>query len=141
MVLRIPATPLGSSLLKDQVLLLLVEDEALIRLNLEEELTGAGFALIVASNGRQALTEIETDTGRFSGVVTDIRLGAGPTGWDVARRARELAPGIPVIYVSGDSAHEWDSRGLPNSVMIKKPFVTAQVLTAISTLLNQTSTA
>ncbi|MDP8919398.1 MAG: response regulator, partial [Pseudomonadota bacterium] len=81
------------------------------------------------------------DTGRFSGVVTDIRLGAGPTGWDVARRARELAPGIPVIYVSGDSAHEWDSRGLPNSVMITKPFVTAQVLTAISTLLNQTSAA
>ena len=141
MVLRIPATPLGRSLLDDQVLLLLVEDEALIRLNLEEELTGAGFALIVASNGRQALTEIETDTGRFSGVVTDIRLGSGPTGWDVARRARELAPGIPVIYVSGDSAHEWHSRGLPNSVMITKPFVTAQVLTAISTLLNQTSAA
>ena len=91
--------------------------------------------------GRQALTEIEADAGRFSGVVTDIRLGSGPTGWDVARRARELVPGIPVVYVSGDSAYEWDSRGLPNSVMIRKPFVTAQVLTAISTLLNQTSTA
>lgn len=123
----------------DQVLLLLVEDETLIRMNLEEELADAGFALVVVKDGRQALAEIEADVARFRGVVTDIRLGRGPSGWDVARRARELMPEMPVVYTSGDSAHEWTAQGVPNSVMVTKPFVTAQIITAVSNLLNQTS--
>lgn len=121
----------------DRVLILLVEDEALIRINLEEELSDAGFILVVARDGRQALAEIETEVTRFRGIVTDIRLGQGPTGWDVARRARELVPEMPVTYVSGDSAHEWAARGVPNSVMVQKPFIAAQIITAMSTLLNQ----
>lgn len=39
--------------------------------------------------------------------------------------------------MSGDSAHEWTAQGVPNSVMVSKPFVVAQIITAISTLLNQ----
>ena len=53
------------------------------------------------------------------------------------RRTRELVPGISVVYISGDSAHEWDSQGVPNRVMVKKPFVAAQIITAISMLLNE----
>lgn len=116
-----------------------MEDETLIRMNLEEELADAGFALVVVKDGRQALAEIEADVARFRGVVTDIRLGRGPSGWDVARRARELMPEMPVVYTSGDSAHEWTAQGVPNSVMVTKPFVTAQIITAVSNLLNQTS--
>ena len=119
------------------ILLLLAEDEALIRMHLEEELRDAGFDLVVAGNGRQAIREIETEASRFRGVVTDIRLGHGPDGREIARRARELVPGIPVVYMSGDSANEWGSRGVPESVMVAKPFVTIQVITAITTLLNQ----
>ena len=120
------------------VLLLLVEDEALIRMNLEEELTEAGFELAVTTNGRQAMAELEADPARFRGVVTDIRLGRGPDGWEIARRARKAVPEMPVVYVSGDSAYEWAARGVPRSVMVAKPFVSAQVITALSTLLNQT---
>jgi DNA-binding response OmpR family regulator len=120
------------------VLLLLAEDEALIRMHLEEELRDAGFDVVTALDGAQAMTELETDAARFRGVVTDIRLKVGAEGWEVAKRARELAPGIAVVYVSGDSAHEWGSRGVPESVMVAKPFVAVQVITAMSTLLNQT---
>jgi CheY-like chemotaxis protein len=120
------------------VLLLLAEDEALIRMHLEEELRDAGFDVVTALDGAQAITELETDAARFRGVVTDIRLKVGAEGWEVAKRARELAPGIAVVYVSGDSAHEWGSRGVPESVMVAKPFVAVQVITAMSTLLNQT---
>ncbi len=125
----------------DQVLLLLVEDEALIRMHLEEDLSEAGFKLVVAVNGKQAMIELEADAARFRGVLTDIRLGQGPNGWVIARHARELVPHIPIVYISGDSAHEWDAQGVPNSVMVSKPFVAAQIITAVSTLLNQTSTA
>ena len=123
----------------DSILLLLVEDEALIRMNLQDELEEAGFALVVASNGGQAMAELEADATRFRGVLTDIRLGSGPNGWDVARRARELVPGVPMVYISADSAQDWDAQGVPNSVMVAKPFVVAQIITALSTLLNEAS--
>ena len=70
----------------------------------------------------------------------DIRLGAGPDGWAVARRARELVPTMPVVYMSGDSSPEWSSKGVPNSLMVAKPFAPAQIITAVSTLLNAADT-
>ena len=120
-------------------MLLLVEDEVLIRINLQEELEEAGFALVVASNGGQAMAELEVDATRFRGVLTDIRLGSGPNGWEVARRARELVPGVPMVYISADSAQDWDAQGVPGSIMVAKPFVVAQIITALSTLLNEAS--
>jgi DNA-binding response OmpR family regulator len=69
-------------------------------------------------------------------MVTDIRLGEGPNGWDVARHAREVIPTMPVVYMSGDSANEHSAYGVPDSVMLQKPFATAQLVTAISTLMN-----
>ena len=119
----------------DNVLLLLVEDEVLIRMNLEEELAEAGFELAVTTNGRQAMAELEADPARFCALVTDIRLGRGPDGWEIARRARQAVPEMPVVYVSGDSAFEWAARGVPNSVIVAKPFHPTEVVTALSTLL------
>jgi CheY-like chemotaxis protein len=65
-------------------------------------------------------------------LVTDIELGGRLTGWDVAQRARELKPDLPVIYMTGNSGDEWASRGVPNSVLITKPFAPAQIVTAVS---------
>jgi DNA-binding response OmpR family regulator len=121
----------------DSILILLVEDEALIRMHLEAELAEAGFALVVAANGVEAMVELGIDATRFRAVLTDIRIGGDLDGWDVARHARELKPEIPVIYISGDSGHEWPVKGVPGSVMVAKPFATAQIITAVSMVLNQ----
>jgi CheY-like chemotaxis protein len=67
-------------------------------------------------------------------LITDIKLGSKMNGWEVARHARQTYPGIAVVYMSGDSAADWTAEGVPNSVMLQKPFATAQVTTAISTL-------
>jgi DNA-binding response OmpR family regulator len=117
--------------------LLLVEDEALILLDVKEILREAGFDSVAAPNGQAAMKEIETDASRFSAVVTDIDLGNGPTGWEVARRARELSEGIPIIYMSGASYGDWSSQGVPKSVMIVKPFAPAQLVTALATLITE----
>ena len=69
-------------------------------------------------------------------MLTDIRLGSGPSGWDVARHAREANPIVPVVYVSGDSASDWVVYGVPHSIMIPKPYAFPQVVTAVSTLMN-----
>jgi DNA-binding response OmpR family regulator len=117
-------------------ILLLVEDEVLIQEMLDTEFTEAGFEVAAVSSGTQALAELNADATRFKAIVTDIRLGAGPKGWDVADRARELVATMPIVYISGDSAHEWASKGVSNSVMVSKPFTPAQIITAVSTLLN-----
>ena len=119
------------------VILLLVEDDDVIQNVLNDALSEAGFDVVVASNGTKAIAELNADGERFKGLITDIRLGVGPKGWDVGRRAREIVPGMPVIYMSGNSADEWSANGVPESIMLQKPFVMAQLITAITTLLNQ----
>jgi hypothetical protein len=41
-----------------------------------------------------------------------------------------------VIYVTASSAEEWASYGVPNSILIPKPFARAQLISAIASLLN-----
>ena len=73
----------------------------------------------------------------FRYLLTDVDLRPGKlTGCGVAKQTRELNPGLPVIYMTGDSADECSARGVPNSVLITKPFAPAQVVTALSQLLN-----
>jgi len=122
------------------IVLLLVEDEALILVDVKDGLSDAGFEVVAAHDGIQALAELDADANRFKAVVTDIQLGSGPDGWEIGRHARELVPDMPVIYMSGGSNTDWSSRGVPDSLMIAKPFVMAQLVTAISTLINNADT-
>lgn len=121
-------------------LLLYVEDELIIQDMVESALREAGYEVLIASHGTQALDLLGTSNGSLRGLVTDIDLGIGPDGWDVACKARELTGGLPVVYVSGASEGEWTSRGVPNSLMIAKPFAPAQIVVAISSLLVSSDT-
>jgi CheY-like chemotaxis protein len=122
------------------LIVLVVEDEALLRELLIEALGGAGYHALIASSGTEAIQLMEAQAIRA--LVTDIDLGrSSPTGWDVARRARELHPELPVVYVTGDSANAWPPQGVPSSVLITKPFAPAQVVTAVSQSLNAVSSA
>jgi CheY-like chemotaxis protein len=121
----------------NEILVLLVEDEPLVVLSLQDALSEDGFAVAASHSGHEALARLNEATPAPSALVTDIRLGAGPDGWEVARKAREAYPEIAVVYMSGDSAADYSSHGVPDSVMLQKPFASAQLVTAISTLLNK----
>jgi CheY-like chemotaxis protein len=112
----------------------------MVRLDALDALEAGGYTIIEAANGEEALAAIGNDGDALAGIITDIRLGSGPDGWDVARHARERTPDIPIVYTSGDSAHEWPVQGVPNSVMVQKPYAAAQLVTAISTLLTSVDT-
>ncbi|HEY0311057.1 MAG TPA: response regulator [Allosphingosinicella sp.] len=122
--------------MEPKILILLAEDEPLVGLTMQSSLEDGGYGVLHVESGNAAIAAIDRQAGALSGLITDIRLGAGPDGWDVARHARETTPTLPVVYMSGDSAHEHSARGVPDSVMLQKPFAPAQLLTAISTLLN-----
>ncbi|MBV8593010.1 MAG: response regulator [Caulobacteraceae bacterium] len=120
--------------------LLLVEDEELVIALLEEALGESGFEVVVARTGPEALAELETDAARFRAVLSDIRLPGSADGWAVGHRARELVADMPIVYMSGDSSHDWSSKGVPGSVMLTKPFAPAQIITAVTTLMNEVDT-
>jgi DNA-binding response OmpR family regulator len=58
-------------------------------------------------------------------------------GWELTRLAREINPELPVVYMTSASADEWPANGVPNSILLQKPFAMAQLLTAVSQLLNK----
>jgi DNA-binding response OmpR family regulator len=118
-----------------KVLIFVVEDEETIQEVLKYALEDAGFAVSAASSGEDAMKMLDTNGEFFRGLVTDVNLGSTTTGWDVAKRAREIIDQLPVVYVTANG-HEWGSKGVPNSVLLPKPFAGAQLVTAISQLLN-----
>ena len=116
--------------------MLYVEDEALLRELAITVLNEAGFSVTAIQSGREAMAALEAPDSLICALVTDIDLGGAPNGWEVARRARELFPDLPIIYVSGGSAHEWTSMGVPGSVLVAKPYAVAQLVVAVSTAMN-----
>ena len=115
---------------------LLVEDEPLIRDLLQGALEDGGFEVAYANNGDGAIDVLQRRPGEFAGVVTDVALGGGMTGWDVGHAARRISPVIAVVYMSGASSHQWESEGVPGSTMLMKPFAPAQLLVALATQIN-----
>lgn len=120
----------------DPVRILVVEDELSIRQFVEEALSDGGFKVEVAPTGEDALSRFRDDRSGYRALLTDIGIGTGLNGWVLARKIREIDPEFPVVYMTGGHAEEWKSQGVPNSILIEKPFVPAQLVAAISQLLN-----
>ncbi len=118
-------------------LVLVVEDEALLAYFVEQTLTDAGYEVLLAANGEEALAAIAEQVEDLAGLVTDIRWRKGPDGWEIARAARDLNHSLPVIYMTGDSAADWAVQGVPKSVMLQKPFTPVQLTTALANLQNE----
>ena len=126
----------------DSPVVLVVEDEALIHYMIEDTLAEGGYAAVFASSGERAVELLRAKDQTFRALLTDINLGRGKlAGWDVARHAREINPKLPVVYMTGDSGHEWAAQGVPNSLLLSKPFASAQMLTAVSELINEATSS
>jgi DNA-binding response OmpR family regulator len=120
----------------DAVTVLVIEDDRLIQLMVEEALSDGGFQSDVTGSGEEAMTLLQGSKTPYRAIITDINLAGKRNGWEVAQRSREIDPSMPVIYMTGTHAEDWASRGVPNSVMLTKPFAPAQLVTALSNLLN-----
>ena len=73
---------------------------------------------------------------KYRALVADINILGRIDGWEVAKQAREIDPAFSVIYMTGAGADQWASHGVPISILMTKPFAPAQLVTAISNLLN-----
>jgi len=118
------------------ITILVVEDDQPVQATVEDALSDGGFESSLTASGEEAIGLLQGGRSQFRAVVTDINLLGKIGGWEVARTAREIDPTMPVIYMTGSHAEDWASKGVPNSIMLAKPFAPAQLVTAISNLLN-----
>ncbi|GGI32757.1 response regulator [Bradyrhizobium guangdongense] len=117
-------------------IILVVEDEEAIQIIVEEALAEGGFEIEIVKTGEEAITLLKSGLRPYRAVVTDVNLLGRLDGWEIARAAREIDPHFPVVYMTGAAADKWPVLGVPNSILLQKPFAPAQVVAAVSQLLN-----
>jgi CheY-like chemotaxis protein len=121
--------------LEESPVILVVEDDPPIQIIVEDALVDGGFEPAISPSGEEAMTLLKGHKGKYHALVTDITLLGRLDGWEVAKRARELDPAFPVLYITGAYADRWPSQGVPNSVLLTKPFAPAQLVTAVNRMM------
>jgi CheY-like chemotaxis protein len=108
--------------------ILIVDDEPLIRIQIREILEKEGFAVKEAANVHQALQLLDEDG--ISAVLTDIEMPGGLNGLDLARMVRAMWPAMPLIVTSGHflpRPHELP----PHTPLLTKPFSPERLVSTV----------
>jgi len=115
--------------------ILLVEDEEAVRHACRRILERAGFHVVEASDGSEALAEL-ADTS-IDLLLTDVIMPNGISGRDLAQRLQTSRPDLPVLYMSGYTADVIATRGIlePGICVVEKPFTTSELLGKVRELL------
>ncbi|MEV6490296.1 PAS domain S-box protein, partial [Actinoplanes sp. NPDC051633] len=109
--------------------ILMVEDEDDLRVITGRILTRAGYQVLTASGGEEAIHLAQTHPGGIDLLLTDVIMPK-MTGNEVAARIRSLRPDVPVLYMSGYAEPVLTENGtLPEGVtIIEKPFTSRDLL-------------
>ena len=115
--------------------LLLAEDDFVCNLALGEYLIGEGYSVETVDCGSAAYEAIDR-AGVLSALLTDVDLGPGPNGFEVARHARAAYPDLPVVYISSADVSRYACEGVSGSEFIAKPSTPRHVLEALGRVLH-----
>jgi PAS domain S-box-containing protein len=113
-------------------LILVAEDEEQVRKVAARALTEAGYRVLEAANGREALEQVARAPAPVRLVLTDVVMPE-MSGRELADRLALLLPGTPVLFTSGYTDGEIRRRGLltPQSEFLDKPFTPDAVVRAV----------
>ncbi|MGD8863141.1 MAG: ATP-binding protein [Myxococcales bacterium] len=118
--------------------ILLVEDDDLVRSVTLEGLRDEGYEVTAVSGGEAALRLLRADPDVVDLLISDMRM-PGMTGDVLAGQARQIAPTLPVLFVSGyaeqalaDAAARHSGE---HSAYLHKPFTLAELAAAVARLL------
>lgn len=101
-------------------IVLIVEDEPIVRSMLTGYLRKAGFAVVTAESGEKALEIIGAATTRLDWLYTDIKLPGSVDGWIVGAEFHLRHPMRPVVYATVSAPPS--PAQTAQSIFIKKPF-------------------
>jgi two-component system OmpR family response regulator len=108
--------------------ILIVEDDTLIQDILVPELRDAGFNVVVAGTGEDALAILQDRRHTIDWLFTDIRLPGVIDGWRVADEFRFSHPLRPVVYASAFPSEQ--PRPVAHSIFIRKPYRPSEIVEA-----------
>ena len=111
----VQAGDMGTMAVEHGRVALVVEDDPVVRAMAARGLREAGYDVLEAVNGREAVDLIGTHTGRLDVVVTDIGMPE-MDGYDLARWLGEARPDMPIVFMSGYGDPE------PKVPFLQKPF-------------------
>jgi len=98
-----------------------VEDDDLVRMTIALMLEDDGFGVVEAANAAEALTLIRGGLDA-SVLVTDVDLGAGASGVQLADTLRAIQPDIGIVFITGRPASIGHRPGNPHEAVLSKPF-------------------
>jgi two-component system, cell cycle sensor histidine kinase and response regulator CckA len=130
------ATPADAPAAPTPRAILVAEDEPAVLTLIERVLSGAGYAVVTASSGAEALRVAGARRQGIDLLVSDAVM-PGMQGVDLARRLREWRPALPILFVSGwaGDAFEREWRDEPGVDLLLKPFEVGDLLTRVEMLL------
>jgi DNA-binding NtrC family response regulator len=121
--------------------ILVVEDEAGIRLALSGLLRREGYEVIQCESGADALAQLGSSA--FDFVLTDLALGEGPSGLDVMRFAKEQQPETPIVMITAHGSEKIavDAMKLGAEDYVPKPFDNDEIRLVVRRALERTQLA
>lgn len=122
----------------ERLVLLVVEDDFLVRLTLSDGLEDSGFTVLEAGDAQEALALL-CSRPDIAAMLTDINLPGGADGFALARAARVVRPELPVVYASGRYMSVEPGRGVDGSRFLAKPFAPSAAVDALHDVLEQGS--
>ena len=115
---------------------LFVEDDPLIMLSAASTLEDHGWTVKKAANGVVAMERLPELCQNVDVMLIDLRLGQGPTGWDVAKYARSFDIALPVAYITGADAMACANPDrVQGAVILHKPVSAGVLLATLGTLI------
>ena len=120
----------------DRLHVLVVDDEASVCAFVERTLRGAGYDVMVASDGPEALRLVEAQRQRFALFVVDLVMPE-MRGDELARQLRQRDLDVKVLYFTGYSDQLFEERQTlwANEAFVDKPVTVSGLLEAVSLLL------
>ena len=114
-------------------LVLVVDDEELVRSTARAVLREAGYAVVEAADGIEAMAVWRRDSGQIGAVLLDMTMPR-MSGEQVLARLWELRPGLPVIVSTGYGELEANRRfrGLPVGAFLPKPYTAGQLMETLA---------
>lgn len=112
--------------------ILVVDDEAQVRALARDILLGAGYRVLEAEDGEQALRVAEEHQGAIHVLLTDIMM-PGINGKQLADRMAALRPDTRMIFMSGRAAEVISDAGvlIPVDAFLAKPFTVDRLLNKV----------
>jgi CheY-like chemotaxis protein len=118
--------------------ILLVEDEDMVRDLARHVLIRAGYTVLEARHGAQAIEIYKQRANRIDLLLTDVVLPDGMSGREVAKRLADLSPDIKVLYMSGYTDDALIQHGMlvPSLAFLQKPFTPHNLLRKVRKVLD-----